>query len=31
VCGVGFAFAGAAAGFGVSAGRRSGVTVRPRA
>ncbi|UEP21620.1 MFS transporter [Burkholderia ambifaria] len=31
VCGVGFAFAGAAAAFGVSAGRRSGVTVRPRA
>jgi predicted MFS family arabinose efflux permease len=29
VCGVGFAFAGAAAAFGVSAGRR--VTVRPRA
>lgn len=31
VCGVGFAFAGAAAAFGVSAGRRRGATAWPRA
>ncbi|RKU01918.1 MFS transporter [Burkholderia sp. Nafp2/4-1b] len=31
VCGVGFAFAGAAAVFGVSAGRRVGAMARPRA